>query len=72
MGGLEMAELWQTRSGFTRKVGLYLRYGIIGAEQLTLAGSDPVVIAWSEQHHLPEAAWTVPLEVGRILVAADE
>lgn len=72
MGGLEMAELWQTKSGFTRKVGLYLRYGIIGAETLELAGSDPRVIAWSIEHHLPPDAWTVPEEFGRVLTAADE
>lgn len=72
LGGLEMAELWQTRSGFTRKVGLYLRYGIIGAENLELAGSDPRVVAWSIEHHLPEDAWTVPVQFGRLLVDADE
>ncbi|MFN8051086.1 MAG: HD domain-containing protein [Acidimicrobiales bacterium] len=72
VGGLDMAEIWQERTGFTRKVGLYLRYGIIGAEMLELAGSDPVVIAWSIEHHLPEDAWSVPVGFGRLLVAADE
>lgn len=72
VGGLDLAEIWQERSGFTRKVGLYLRYGIIGAEMLQLADSDPVVIAWSTEHHLPEDAWTVPVDLGRVLVAADE
>ncbi len=72
VGGLEMAELWQTKTGFTRKVGLYLRYGIIGAEQLELAGSDERVVAWSIEHHLNEDAWTVPVQFGRILAAADE
>lgn len=72
VGGLDLAEIWQERSGFTRKVGLYLRYGIIGAEMLQLAGSDPVVIAWSTEHHLPPDAWTVPEPVGRLLAAADE
>jgi len=72
VGGLDLAEIWQDKSGFTRKVGLYLRYGIIGAEMLQLAGSDERVIAWSIEHHLPADAWTVPGEFGRILVAADE
>lgn len=72
VGGLDLAEIWQERSGFTRKVGLYLRYGIIGAEMLQLAGSDPVVIAWSIEHHLPEEDWSIPVELGRILAAADE
>lgn len=72
VGGLDLAEIWQERSGFTRKVGLYLRYGIIGEEMLVLAGSDPVVIAWSVEHHLPADAWSVPVQFGEILVAADE
>lgn len=72
VGGLDLAEIWQEKSGFTRKVGLYLRYGIIGQEMLQLAGSDDRVVAWSVEHHLPEDAWTVPVEFGRILVAADE
>jgi len=72
VGGLDLAEIWQERSGFTRKVGLYLRYGIIGAEMLQIAGSDERVVAWSIEHHLPEDAWSVPVEWGRVLVAADE
>lgn len=72
VGGLDLAEIWQDKTGFTRKVGLYLRYGIIGAEMLQLAGSDERVIAWSLEHHLPEDAWTVPLEFGRLMAEADE
>ena len=51
---------------------MYLRYGIIGEQMLELAGSDPVVIAWSVEHHLPADAWTVPTQFGEILTAADE
>jgi hypothetical protein len=71
VGGLDLAAHWQEKSGFTRKVGLYLQYGTIGADMLRLAGSDEWVVAWSEQHHLGEDAWTIPVEVGRLLVAAD-
>lgn len=67
----DMAEAWQATSGFTRKVGLYLRYGEMGAEQLTMAGSAPWVIAWAVEHHLDEAEWTLPVEVGRLLREAD-
>lgn len=72
VGGLDLAEIWQEKSGFTRKVGMYLRYGIIGQEMLVLAESDPVVVAWSIEHHLPADAWTVPPQFGAILAAADE
>lgn len=70
-GGRGFAEVWQDMRGFTRKVGLYLRYPELGAEMLQLAGSDPWVVAWAREHHRPEEEWTVPLEVGRILSGAD-
>jgi hypothetical protein len=71
IGGRSYAEIWQGSVGFTRKVGLYLRYPTIGAEMLEIAGSRPWVVAWAAEHHLPEEEWTVPPEVGRVLVAAD-
>lgn len=72
VGGRDMAELWQQKSGFTRRVGLYLRYTEIGVDLLSLAGSDDLVTAWSREHHLDESEWTVPIEFGRVLAAADE
>jgi HD domain len=71
VGGKAWAEHWQDTAGFTRKVGLYLRYPELGAEQLMVAGSDPWVVAWAREHHRPEEEWTLPVEVGRVLVAAD-
>ena len=72
LAGRENAELWRTRSGFTRKVGLYLLHPDLGGDQLALAGSDPLTIAWARQHHLPEEAWTVPVAIGRVLRDADD
>jgi hypothetical protein len=71
VGGRVFAEFWQDSSGFTRKVGLYMRYPILGAELLQIAESDPWVIAWAREHHEPEEDWTVPVEVFRLVVAAD-
>ena len=71
VGGYDMAEVWQDRSGFTRRVGLYLRYGDLGADMLRLAGSDPWVVAWSVEHHLPAELWSIPIDVGEILAEAD-
>ena len=71
VGGKAFAEHWQDTAGFTRKVGLYLRYPELGAEQLMVAGSDPWVVAWAREHHRPEEDWTLPVEVGRVLAAAD-
>jgi hypothetical protein len=72
VGGASMANVWAERRGMTRKVGLYLQYPQLGADLLAVAGSDERVVAWAAQHHEPEDAWTVPVEVGRLLVAADD
>jgi hypothetical protein len=72
VGGASMANVWAQRRGMTRKVGLYLQYPRLGADLLAVAGSDERVVAWAAQHHEPEDAWTVPVETGRLLVAADD
>ncbi len=71
VAGRDFAEAWQESSGFTRRVGLYLRYGELGADMLKVAESDPVVVAWAAEHHLPADQWTVPAGLGTVLVAAD-
>ena len=40
--------------------------------QLAMAGSDERVVAWAAEHHEPEERWTVPVDAGRLLVAADD
>jgi hypothetical protein len=72
LAGHEMAELWKTRSGFTRKVGLYLLHPDIGGDQLALAESDPLTVAWAREHHKPQEDWTVPLDIALALKAADD
>lgn len=63
---------WSRVRGFTRNVGLYLRHAELGGDLLELAGSDALTVAWTREHHLPEEAWTVPVEVGRVLKDADD
>ena len=72
VAGPAMAELWMTKRGFTRKVGLYLLHADIGGDQLALADSDPLTVAWAREHHRPESDWTVPVELGRVLKACDD
>ena len=67
----QLAQAWSQRSGITRRIGLYLRYPALGAESLQLAGSSELVVAWSAEPHEPEEAWTVPVDFGRLLQAAD-
>jgi hypothetical protein len=72
VGGADMAEHWADTTGFTRRVGLYLMYPKLGADLLAINEADPRVVAWSIEHHLPEADWTVPVDAGRLLSAADD
>lgn len=72
VAGREMAVAWSETQGFTRRVGLYLEHPRLGGDMLELADSDPLTVSWSREHHSPEDAWTVPLEIGRALRAADD
>ena len=72
VAGRDTARLWVRSRGFTRKVGLYLQHPDIGGDMLALAGSDPLTVAWAREHHLPEAEWTVPPAVARVLHEVDD
>ena len=72
IGGHEMADHWAKKRGFTRRVGLYLQHDVIGAEQLELAGSDPLTVAWAREHHWPEHMWTLDPRIAGALKAADD
>ena len=54
IAGRETAELWVQTSGITRRVGLYLKHPSIGADLLSLAGSDDFTSTWAREHHHPE------------------
>lgn len=72
VAGREMAPVWAKSTGVTRRIGLYLMHPDIGADLLTMAGSDPLVIAWAREHHLPADRWTVELDVATVLDQADD
>jgi hypothetical protein len=72
VAGEDTARLWARGRGITRRVGLYVDYPTLGVDLLKLAGSDPLVVAWSLEHHLPPEQWTVDPEIGAALAAADE
>jgi hypothetical protein len=58
--------------GRTRRLGELLDYNRLGVELLVTARSDPLVVAWSLEHHRPEGEWTVPPAMGCPLAAADD
>src|SRR4029077_3431282 len=72
--GHEMAEAWSERSGFTRRVGLYLRHPELGADRLRLSRGPEEAAAWAAAHHQPErwASTGIPEPVVTALVAADD
>jgi hypothetical protein len=70
--GAEMATTWRRQRGFARRVGLYLHHDRLGGDLLELAGSDALTVAWTREHHRPEAEWTVDPAIGATLKAADD
>ncbi|MCU1461551.1 MAG: hypothetical protein JWO37_1626 [Acidimicrobiales bacterium] len=71
-GGRTQARDLQRRRGLTRRIGLYLRHDDIGADMLAIAGSDPLTVAWTREHHRPPAEWTVDRHLAEALKAADD
>jgi hypothetical protein len=72
LAGRKTVAAWTETRGIWRRIGLYAEYPRLGAEMLTLAGSDPLAVAWAREHHEPPEEWTVPPELGEALAAADE
>jgi hypothetical protein len=72
VAGQEMATAWRRQRGFARRVGLYLQHDRLGGDLLEMAGSDPLTVAWTREHHLPESEWTVPANIAEALKAADD
>ena len=72
LAGADMAHTWQRQKGFARRVGLYLLHPEIGGDLLELAGSDPMTVAWTREHHQPRESWTVPPHLADALKAADD
>jgi hypothetical protein len=63
---------WRSSTGLRGRIGRYLHHDVIGAALLEEAGAQALTVAWAREHHRPETAWTVPLDVGRVLRDADD
>jgi len=73
VAGHGAADAWASRRGFTRKVGLYLRHGELGADMIRVAGGREEAAVWAAVHHRP-GTWDAlgfPGDVVVALVAAD-
>ena len=74
VAGRDMADAWSERSGYTRRVGLYLRHPELGANRIRVAGGPEEAAAWAAAHHTPDR-WDssgIPEPVVVALVAADD
>lgn len=72
--GHDLAEVWSTKRGVTRKVGLYLRHPEIGADRIRMSGGSPEAVAWAACHQDParSADCGLPPVVVEALSAADD
>lgn len=74
LGGHDMARAWTQRRGFTRRVGLYLLHGELGADMIRLAGGREEAATWAAAGESPDA-WArtgIPAVVVAALAAADD
>lgn len=78
VSGRVVATVWKSVRGAATvaagsgRVARYVNHPAIGEQLLADAAADSLTSAWAAQHHLPERAWTVPMEVGRALKDADD
>ncbi len=63
---------WSSNGGYRGRLGRYVRHDELGAQLLEEAGSDPLTVAWTREHHLPTDRWTVPRRQADALKAADD
>ena len=64
----ERAEL----GGWRGRVARYALHPELGARRLEEAGSDPITVAWTREHHLPASACTIDGRIAEVLRAADD
>lgn len=72
--GHDMADVWATKRGITRRVGLYLKHGELGGTRIRLAGGSELAARWAETHHHQDewSATGIPPAVVEALRAADD
>jgi hypothetical protein len=72
--GHEWADVWSTKRGITRRVGLYLRHAELGATRIRVVGGHEEAAVWAGAHHTPAASAETgfPPVVVDALVAADD
>lgn len=65
------ASRWAEKGGFRSRAARYLQHPQRGAELLANAESDPLVVAWARDHHLPPDRCRIADDLAAALRAAD-
>ncbi|HLM17451.1 MAG TPA: HD domain-containing protein [Acidimicrobiia bacterium] len=71
VAGREHAEAWSGSTGFTRRVGVYLRHAELGADRIRIAGEPEEAALWAASHHDPCTWSDLPIP-DVVVVALDE
>jgi hypothetical protein len=71
LAGRDEVVAWRRARRLHRRLALYALHPQLGAEALTLAGSDPLTVAWTREHHDPRDTWTVAPAIADVLDACD-
>lgn len=68
----QAAERWRRARGVRWFIGTYLRHPELGGRLLAGAGSDPLTVAWTLEHHRPPERCTLDPRVADALRQADD
>jgi hypothetical protein len=72
VAGRERVASWASQPrGLRSRAGRYVTHDRLGGELLAEADSDPLVVSWARQHHLPPSAWSVEPGLAEILKRCD-
>jgi hypothetical protein len=66
------AREWSQRVGYRRRIGVYLLHPEVGGRLLIEAGSDPLTVAWTLEHHHPADRCSFDPVVANALRDADD
>lgn len=69
--GSNTVSRWAQKRGFRGRAARYLQHPQRGADLLSGAGSDPLVVAWARDHHLPPDRCRIAGDLAAALRAAD-
>jgi hypothetical protein len=70
--GATLAGAVAGRDRFHGRIGDYLRHDELGSHLLEVAGSDPLTVTWTREHHLPPDRWSLDPTIANALKAADD